>query len=79
MKVCEIAGKIVGFEYDCRHGFMFEGEWVSGQYPNYTDEQIKFPYNCNVPKLINLEKIRDKEFKVTIEIIEDDEQEKEEE
>ena len=72
MKVCEIEGHIRGFEYDSDFGFMFQGEWINGHYPRYTEEEIKFPYNVDRPDVINLEKIRNKKFKLTIEIIEDE-------
>ena len=73
MKICEIEGRIQGFECNPEEGFLFHGSWqniASGCY--YHSEVIRFPYNVNMPKSLNLNAIRDKKFKMTIEIIEED-------
>lgn len=72
MKVCELEGRIIGFECNSEEGFLFRGNWhnMLGYYLH--EEEIRFPYNVNKPESISLDAIRDKKFKLTIEIIEED-------
>ena len=72
MKVCEIEGFIKGFEFNHEEGFMFNGVTYTGHDLCYREREVVFPYNVNMPKRIDLETIRNKKFKLTIEIIEDE-------
>ena len=73
MKICEIEGFIRGFEFNSVEGFVFNGVIYTGHDDCYSEREVSFPYNVNKPKQIDLKTIRDKEFKLTIEIIEDEE------
>ena len=50
-------------------------EWLrlTGHDDCYSEREVSFPYNVNKPKQIDLKTIRDRKFKLTIEIIEDEE------
>ena len=73
MKICEIEGYIRGFEYDYERGFLFNGTWFVDDGFRCHEEEIIFPFNVNRPDKIELETIRNKKFRLTIEICEDEE------
>lgn len=77
MKVCEIEGRIKGFEFNFENGFLFNGEWIRKHDYGYVEEDIQFPYSCGDPKKINLDKVINKKFILTVEVIEDEQEKKE--
>ena len=77
MKVCEIEGRIKGFEFSSENGFLFNGEWIRNYDYGYVEEDIQFPYSYGDPKKINLDKVINKKFKLTVEVIEDEQEKKE--
>lgn len=77
MKVCEIEGSIKGFEFSSKNGFLFNGEWIRTYDYVYVKEDIQFPYSCGDPKKINLDKVINKKFILTVEVIEDEQEKKE--
>lgn len=76
MKVCEIEGRIKGFEFSSQNGFIFNGEWVRLYEHSIIEEDIQFPYTSGEPKKIDLSKVINHKFKLTVEVIEDEQEKK---
>ena len=76
MKVCEIEGRIKGFDFSSQNGFLFNGEWIRPYEYGYIEEDIQFPYTTVEPKNINLDKVINKKFRLTVEVIEDEQEKK---
>ena len=72
MKVCEVDGRIIGLEYDTDTGLLLQGVVPYLESFCYREQEIKFPFNVNPTKVINLDKIMNKKFKITVEVIEED-------
>ena len=72
MKVCEVDGRVIGLEYDSDTGLLLQGVVPYPKSFYYTELEVKFPFNVNPTKVINLDKIKNKKFKITVEVIEED-------
>ena len=72
MKLCEIEGRIKGFEFSSCDGFVFNGEWIRPYEYGYVEEDIHFPYTSGEPKKIDLSKVINRKFRLTVEVIEDE-------
>ena len=69
MVISEVDGKIFSFGFNPREGFLLQAETYPPDAEKAVD--IKFPFNVNRPKEVNLEDYRSKRIKVTVELIED--------
>lgn len=69
MIISETDGKIVSFGFNPQEGFLMQAE----MYPPSADKpvDVRFPFNVNCPKEVNLEEYRHKRVKITVELIED--------
>ena len=69
MIISETDGKIVSFGFNPQEGFLMQAE----TYPPSADKpvDVRFPFNVNCPKEVNLEEYRHKRVKITVELIED--------
>ena len=71
MILSETEGRLYGIEYDSSIGLTLEVE--SYEYRPYIERTgVKFPWNRNIPREINLNKLRGKKVRITMEIIEDE-------
>lgn len=78
MKLCEIEGRITGFEFSSQDGFMFYGEWMIPYKDGYIEEDIRFPYTSGEPKKIDFSKVINRKCRLTVEVIEDEQEKKQE-
>jgi len=71
MILSETEGRLFGIEYDSSVGLMLNTE--SYEYSPYIERtEVRLPWNRNIPQEINLDKLRGKKVRITLEIIEDE-------
>ena len=72
MKVCEIEGRIRGCGFETERGFLFNGKLFREYEYGVVEEEIQFPFTNGKPHRLNLDKVINKRFRLTVEIIEDE-------
>lgn len=70
MIISETDGRIVSFGFNPEEGFLMQAETYPPSSKKVVDAM--FPFNVNCPKEVNLEEYRYKRIKITVELIEDD-------